>query len=479
MSSEFDYKQYLSLVKKRKLPVVIVALLVMTVAVVACYLLPKKYEAQSTVFIEKNVISELVKGIAVTPSKDDSIKVLKYAITSRTLLLKVISDLDLGATRAKTDAAREELIRTFQKNIDVKVKDNNLFIISFTDTSPRVARDFVNTLVQRYIEENLSAKREESYGATKFLTEQIGTVKQKLTEAETDLNKFKAEKGGVINVDEAKLFEEINLAQQKLYDLQLRRRQLEGLKPVARMAADPLQARLAFLQKRLEELRVEYTDSYPEVLKVKSDIETVREQIKGRHGTVSTLPDSEEVGKVQAELSAVKMSEASLQRYIGMNQALLKNIPTAKAGLEKLEMEKQSRKDLYDKLLARQGQSEMSQQMEVQDKTTTFRIIDPAVMPSFPASPNRVKIILLGILLGLAAGIGIALLLDNLDHSVKSIDSLKKLGVPVLASIPTIRDPEELNRRKKKDTKIFVLAGAYFSLILVVLVVEVFTRYVL
>jgi polysaccharide biosynthesis transport protein len=446
--------------------------------VVACYLLPKKYEAQSIVFIEKNVISELVKGITVTPSKDDSIKVLKYAITSRTLLLEVISDLDLGASRAKTDAAREELIRTFQKNIDVKVKDNNLFIISFTDSNPRVARDFVNTLVQRYIEENLSAKREESYGATKFLTEQIGTVKQKLTEAETDLNKFKAEKGGVINVDEAKLFEEINLAQQKLYDLQLRRRQLEGLKPVARMAADPLQARLAFLQKHLEELRVEYTESYPEVIKVKSDIETVQSQMAARHGTVSALPDSEEAGKVQAELSAVKMSEASLQRYIAMNQALLKGIPTAKAGLEKLEMEKQSRKELFDKLLSRQGQPEMSQQMEVQDKTTTFRIIDPAVTPTFPASPDRVKIILLGILAGLAAGIGFALLLDNLDHSVKSIDALKKFGAPVLATISTIQDPQEVTHRRRRDTKIYLFAGAYFSLILVVLVVEVISRYV-
>ncbi|MDD2335101.1 MAG: GNVR domain-containing protein [Geobacteraceae bacterium] len=478
MSSEFDYKQYLSLVKKRKLPVVIVALLVMTIAVIACYLLPNKYEAQSTVFIEKNIIGELVKGIAVTPSKDDAIKVLKYAITSRTTILKVLADLDVASTRAKSEAAREELIRTTQENIDVKVKDNNLFIISFTDTNPRVARDFVNTLVQRYIEEILSAKREESYGATKFLTEQIGTVKQKLTQAETDLNNFKAEKGGVINVDEAKLFEEINLAQQKLYDLQLRRRQLEGLKPVARMAADPLQARLAFLQKHLEELRVEYTDSYPGVIKVKSDIETVREQIQGRHGALQALPDSEEIGKVQAELSAVKMSEASLQRYIGMNQALLKGIPTAKAGLEKLEMEKQSRKELYDKLLSRQGQSEMSQQMEVQDKTTTFRIIDPAVIPSFPASPNRVKIILLGILAGLAAGIGIALLLDNLDHSVKSIDALKKFGAPVLATISTIQDPQEVSRRRRIDTKIYLFAGAYFSLILVVLVVEVISRYV-
>ena len=478
MSSEFNYKQYLSLVRKWKLQAIIVALLVMTVAVAACYLLPEKYQAQSTVFIEKNVIGELVKDIAVTPSRDDTIKVIKYAITSRTLLLKVANDLDLTTTRAKTDAAQEELIRTLQKNIDVKVKDDNLFIISFTDTDSRIARDFVNTLVQRYIEENLTVMREQSYGATKFLTEQIGTVKEKLVEAETDLNKFKAEKGGVINVDEAKLFEEINLAQQKLYDLQLRRRQLEGLKPVVRMAADPLQSRLIFLQKRLEELRVEYTDSYPEVLKVKSDIETVQEQIKGRRGVLLAQPDSEEMGKVQAELSAVKMSEASLQRYIGMNKALLKGIPTAKAGLEKLEVEKQSRKNLYDKLLSRQGQSEMSQQMEVQDKTTTFRIIDPAVMPTFPASPNRVKLILLGILAGLAAGVGIALFLDNLDHSVKSVEALRKIGYPVLASIPTIMDPAQVHRQRRADTKIYLCAGAYFSLILSVLAVEVFHRYV-
>ena len=450
MSSEFNYKQYLSLVKKWKLQAVIAALLVMTGAVVASYLLPEKYEAQSTVFIEKNVIGELVKGIAITPSREDTIKVIKYAITSRTLLLKVVNDLDLAVTRAKTDAAQEELIRTLQKNIDVKVKDNNLFIISFTDTNARVARDFVNALVQRYIEENLSAMRKESYGATEFLTEQIGTVKEKLVQAETDLNKFKAEKGGVINIDEAKLFEEINLAQQKLYDLQLRRRQLEGSKPVARMAADPLQARLTVLQKNLEELRVEYTDSYPGVIKVKNDIAALREQINGRHGDLSTLPESEEVGKVQAELSALRISEASLQRYISTNQALLKGIPTAKAGLEKLEMEKQSRKELYDKLLSRQGQSEMSQQMEVQDKTTTFRIIDPAVIPTFPSSPNRVKLILFGILAGLAAGIGIALFLDNLDHSVKSVETLKKIGFPVLASIPTIQDPAEVNSTEKK-----------------------------
>jgi polysaccharide chain length determinant protein (PEP-CTERM system associated) len=479
MPSEFNYKQYLSLVRKWKYPAIIIALLIMTGAVILSYVLPNKYEAASTVFIEKNVISELVKGIAVTPSKDDALKVIKYAITSRPIVLKVITDLDLTTTRAKTEAAREELIREMQKNIGVMVKDKNLFTISFTDSDPKVARDFVNTLVQRYIEENISAKREESYGAIKFLSEQIDTFKLKLDEADAALNRFKAEKGGVVNVDEAKLFEEINLAQQKLYDLQLRRRQMEGLKSVARRAADPLHARLASLQRRLAELRVEYTDNYPEVIKVKTDIEIVREQINGRSAGSSAYGDSEEVGKVQAELTALRMSEASLQRYIATNQSLLKSIPTVKAQLDNLELEKRNRKELYDKLLARQGQSEVSKQMEVQDKTTTFRIIDPAVMNIMPASPDRVKIILLGILAGLAAALGTALLLDKLDHSVKSVETLKKFGVPVLAVIPSIQDPQVLTLQRKKDTRVFAAAGGYFSLILMVLVFEIFRRYVL
>jgi polyferredoxin len=64
-----------------------------------------------------------------------------------------------------------------------------------------------------------------------------------------------------------------------------------------------------------------------------------------------------------------------------------------------------------------------------------------------------------------------------MDHSVKSVDSLKKLGVPILAVVPTIRNPQEISLRRKKDIRIFVAASAYFSLIVAVLVYEVLNRY--
>ena len=387
-STEFEYKKYLQLIVRRKELFVGLALLFMTVVICVSYILPRKYVATSTVFIEKNVISELVKGITATPSMEDTIRVLTYAITSRTLLTKVADGLDMNVSRGNP-VDMDEVVKKLQKDTSVKVRDKNLFTISYTDNNPRMARDFVNALVRLYIEENTSSKRGESYDATQFLSEQIGTFKTKLEKAETELNDYKRDKGGVISVDEGRLFEEINTSQQKLYDLELQRRQLEGRRGITRRSGDPLEVKLNSLQKRLDELRVEYSDGYPEIIKVKGDMDTVREQMKSRSGKEQQSLDPLELERIDSEIAAIKSSEDSLRRYITRNQSLLQSLPSAKAGLEKLETAKNSQKNIYDQLFARHGQSEVSKQMEVQDKSTTFRIVDPAVLPQKPSSPNR------------------------------------------------------------------------------------------
>jgi len=468
--NEFDYRIYLDLLLRRKRLFIVTALVIMTAAIILSYSLPKIYEAKSTVFIEKNVISELVKGIAVTPSMEQTIKVLTYALTSRTILAKVVNELDMA--KKGSDAELESVLARVNKNISVKVKDNNLFMISYKDPDPRIARDFVNTLVRTYIEQNVSSKREESYGAIQFLSEQIETVQKKLDTADEELNRFKAQQGGVVNIDEAKLFQEINSAEQKLQDIQLRRRHLEGLKPVTRRESDPLQVQLQSLQKRQDELRNQFNDNYPELIRIKGEIESLQMQIKKRPAAGSSQADPQEVAKIEAELSALKLTEQSLKRYIATNQALLRKIPTVKADLEKREVDKRKQKELYDQLLSRQGQSEVSKQMEVQDKTTTFRIVDPAVLPVKPVSPDRVKILLLGIAAGIAGGFGLLFGLDQLSNTVKSVDMLKSFGLPVLAVIPRIPEVATEAKRKRIDRIIYVTSGGYFCFVLSFLVME-------
>ncbi|GFE60811.1 XrtA system polysaccharide chain length determinant [Geobacter sp. AOG2] len=464
-SSEFDYKKYLQLLIRRKELFVVLALLIMTAGIILSFVLPKKYEAKSTVFIEKNVISELVKGITVTPSMEDTIKVLTYAITSRTLLSKAADTIDMNlAPNIRID--NEELVKKLQKNIDIQVKDKNLFIISYKDSNPKTARDFVNTLVRLYIEENTSSKRDESYDATKFLSEQINTFKAKLEKAQNDVNAYKRDKGSVIAIDEGKLFEEINTAQQKLYDMELKRRQLEGMRQVTKKSGNPLQAKLLSLQKKLGDLRSEYTDNYPEVIRIKGEIETIQEQMKGHADMGYQSLDPTELAKIDAEIAAIKVSEEGMRRYIATNQSLLRNIPSAKAGLDKLELEKNNQKNIYDQLFARHGQSEVSKQMEVQDKSTTFRVVDPAILPTKPVSPNRLKIMLMGIIGGIAGSFGILLLLDQMDTSVKDVNFIKDFNVPVLAVIPHINDARELAAQRRRATRLFTIASIYFLFIL-------------
>lgn len=470
-SSETDYKRYLNLVSKSRKLFIISSLTIMTVITIVCYLLPNKYEASSTVFIERSVIADLVKGLAVTPSVEDKIKALTYAITSRTLIMKVIDELDLNL-KTKNGADTEQLVNGLQASTKVNIKDKEgLFIISFASSNPKLARDYVNTLVRRYIEDNTSNKREDSYGATKFISEQLNTFRQKLEKAEGAVNEYKQGEGSIATMDTGTLLKDINDSQQRLDELRIKQAELESMLAGIGITDSPLQVTLQAQQKKLQDLQLHYTDSYPEIIKTKDEIKALEQQIKAGHRG-GKQADSPEKLKVMSELRALRQSAANLQGIIATNRGLLRRIPAAKAHLEDLERDKDSQKTLYDQLVAREGQSEVSKQMEVQDKSTVFRIVDPAVMPVKPVSPNRLRILLMGILAGIGGGFGLVLLKDQMDHSVKNIETVKGLGLPLLAVIPHMPDPEFEAQQTRRDRRLYILSGAYFSLIVAVLLME-------
>lgn len=468
-SNEMDYKRYLVLLKRDKRVCIVIALLIMTLVTAASYVIPNKYEAKSTVFVEKSVIEDLLKGLTVTPSTEDKIKVLTYALNSRTLVAKVIDELEI---KKGGDAELEKLIKTMQGNTEIKVKDKEgLFVISFQDHNPKLARDYVNALVRRYIDESTSSKREESYGATQFLSEQLSSFKEKLVKSEEESNAYKRGSGSIATMDPALLLKDINDSQQRADELKIKQAQLETL--MAGLGKEQsAQSNLPSLQKRLQELQLQYTDSYPEIVRLKDDIKALEYQKKSGLGAGQPT-DAPEYGRYKSELRALRQAEANLNATISKNRGLLQAIPVAKARIEDLDREKQTQKNLYESMLSRQGQSEVSKQMTVQDKTTIFRVVDPAVLPIKPASPDRIKIILLGILAGIGGGIGIVILKDQMNDTVKNVDMARLFGIPVLAVIPRIEDPQQVAAQSRKDLKLYIASGLYFSVILAVLAVEV------
>ncbi len=469
-NNELDVKKYVSMIKGRKRIFILTAFVIMTIGVAISYLLPREYEAKSIVFIEKSVIAELIKGIAVTPSIEDKIKVLNYAITSRTLLVKVIDELDMNVKKGG-EQALEEVLKDIRKNLQVKQKDKeNLFTIIYRDKNPKIARDFVNSLVRRYIEENTSSKREDSYGASKFLSEQMATFKEKLDKAEAAVNEYRKSKGAIVGVDAGSIQRELDTAQQRLDDVQIRRSQLET-RLIAIKAGSPLLSKINQLKKRMADLKLQYTDSYPEVAQLKSEIESLQSQLK-TVGKTDQMEESVDLDRVTAEIKVLKQAENNLRNSIASNRTILRTIPSVKAEIEELERERNTQKDLYAQLVNRHGQSEVSSQMEVQDKSANYRIVDAAVLPIKPVSPDRMKIMLMGFAAGLGIAFAVVFLLDTLDASVKSLESVKQFGLPVLAVIPAIENPLERAVERKKDIRLYLVSIVYLCFLCSFVVLE-------
>jgi succinoglycan biosynthesis transport protein ExoP len=434
-----DIRRYLLLLRKRRSLFAIVAAIIISAAVVVSYIIPPFYEAQTVVSIERNLLNDISKGLTMTPSLDSKISPLAAIMKSRTLIYKVISDLDLDLGR-KNEAEMENLIKSIQDRTEVKLEFNKVsrnnidfFTVSFQDRDPKMAKDYVNTLVGKYIEESLKFNREASTGTNSFLLDQINLVKAKVGKLDGEIVRLKEKDA------------EIEQSKKKEEEIAL-------LKENRPSVADSRALELKKLKKRLDYLLVHYTPNFPEVTRVKADIESLKAEIKAspRNPAGATSP--------------VKRSDGKSK----FNEAASSDVKTR---LAELERERDTNQRIYDELSAAYGISHVSAEAEIQDKVGRFRIVDPAILPIKPVSPNRIKIMLLGILAGIAGAFGLIVILDMSDKSVKSVGMLKNFGLPVIV-VPHMQNPGELKKNRRNNFFFYGLSSLYVMLLAAVIVRE-------
>lgn len=459
-SSDQDLGKYLQLVIRRRYLFVSIFLVVMTGATVLNLFLPRQYQASSTVFVEKGVLSDLVKGLAIPANLDANVKVLRYTMKSRQIIMKVINDLKLKSP--KLDA----LAKDFQDRTAVTVKDaDGLFTISFRHENPNLAQNYVNTLIKRYIQEYLTIQGEETKGATVFLAEQINVYKSKFDLAEEEVNRFKREHGATLAETPAQLQLEIDRLLQSVEEIVIKRNQLEAMLTLARKSEDPLQLKLNELQRKLMELTSRFTDRYPEILALKEEVAQVKQQIRNGGSRIASGSNTSEEAKLLAEIRGLDEMERSYRQAITEKNVLQKELPDVMTALEELERSRTAQKNIYEQFVSRYQQSEISRKTEVQNRSVMFRVVDPAVMPTKPFSPKPEKILLLGLVIGFLAGFATVFALEYIDTSVRNLDTFSILGIPVLAVVQKIQAPEQKAAGKRRDICFFTAGGAYLLLL--------------
>jgi len=465
-----DIRAYWRIIQKRRWT--ILSILLITFGSVLIVTIKEKpvYRANTLLEIEKEnpnipTVQELFQLEDVS---DNYLETQYKVLQSDTLARRVIEELHLDQVQEFNPpkgewfwknthaAAREDgsvvdpeteqavLVR-FNDRLSVEpVRRSRLVQVSFESQDPSVAAKALNALSSNYIQENLESRWDDAQKASEWLSQQLQTFKAKLEKSEDDLQDYaqnngllflETEKGDTENiVDERlrQLQDELTKAQADRYTKESLYRlvqagdysSLPGV--VDNKLMQDLTERLSDLQREEAALTPTFTNDYPKVKQIQSQIDDVQKVLnQERKRAAQGIVDDYQAAVRRETLVRDAFDQQQQQANLVAARAVQYNI---------LKREVDTNKQLYEGLLQRLKEAGVSAGMNA----SNIRIVDAAVPPTKPVSPRPVLNLGLALLLGLGCGVGVAFLQEHWDNTLKNSDDIERLlRVPALALIPS------------------------------------------
>ena len=339
-----------------------------------------------------------------------------------------------------------------QPKISVSQNENtNILSIKAVSTNPREAMMMANTLGQVMVHENEKSVRAEYQNARIFVEGQLAEVKENYNRALLNLADFKREAQTIDLGIETKLAAEkmgelLKEKEDNIIDLAEARAKLGRLKEqlakenLEFVSASTLQENphIDVLKKRLLELRLQLTEAKADLTESHPQVLSLREQIN-----VAEAALNKEVAVYRAsapELTALERRIASLEAHLkGVNGAIKKyftafeRLPDKALKQAGLDMELNVAQQRYSSLLDSLYRVEFAEASTLSE----IRMVEPAVIPNAPVSPNRLRILLVSVFLGLVFGFGLSFMAEYLDDTIRTAEDAKELGhIALMGMVP-------------------------------------------
>jgi capsular exopolysaccharide synthesis family protein len=349
----------------------------------------------------------------------------------------------------------EPYVEAIQKYLKVEpikenrlpTKETRLIDISFTNSNPKIAAKVVNAIADAFVLSNLEKKTETNTNAGDFLQKRTAELQAQIRSGEEKLINY-AKSNQILSLDASQntVVERLAGLNRQLLEAENERKLAEAayraaLRPgaataladeAAKQIADS-ESKLADLEERREQLLVEDTEESPEVKQVDKQIASVQKHIKEtRDKAATTVTTNLETKYRQAFAREQSLRDAFNQQR---GETLTQN--EAAVNYRILQQEIETNKTLLDGLLQRSKENDVI----LAGTPNNITVADYANTPDDPVGPNRILGILLAFALSAILGVGLALLLDYLDNTLRSPEDVEKmLRLPALAVIPSVKE---------------------------------------
>jgi polysaccharide biosynthesis transport protein len=478
-------REYWGILIRRKWMVIVSILAGIAIGSVLCVVLPKSYRSSTVILIENQKIpDEYVKGIGAG-NIEERLMMIQQQVMSRALLSQILEEYKLYEGVVRRDGL-ESAIERLRKSIKVETvgatgprkKTVEAVTISFANEDPMTAMKVTAKLASLFIEENLKDREQLVTGVSVFLEQELQEAKKALEAQEQAISQYKTKYVGLLPEQVEANLRTLDRLQMELNTTNdLVHSRTEKLSSLERSVneyqasmetrvepndprfvprnVDPLMARLRELQQRLTTLRAEWKETYPDISDTKQEILSLKAQLADKYGAQFLDQDGEgairelpldlylrelktQRNDLLTELSSLKSRRERLLQLIRETERRIEQTPAREQELSVLVRDYENRQKNYQALSDKRLHADVATNLEKRQKGEQFRILDPANFPERLDSPNRLLIMLLGLLGGVGGGVGGAIGLERLNPTFRRREEVEQFlpGARVMATVP-------------------------------------------
>jgi polysaccharide chain length determinant protein (PEP-CTERM system associated) len=487
------------IIRRRAAIAIVVFAAVLAAAVAFALYLPDLYRAHAIVLVERP-LGDVVRP-TVSNELESRLHVIKQTILSRDRLTQLVNQFHLYP-ELREKGSFEDVLNQARQDIDwepngpeqVSGRSKTVtFTLTYTGDDKKTVADVTNAVVGFYVDYNNQMRSQEAQSATQFIKMQLDAARAQVDQAEARVNSFVAanqsqlpQAASVNAVTYTRLGDDLRRnREQQARVTDARERHLDTIDEAARAAAataTPAAAaatalgiepskELTELSDRLDKARTGLADLIRKGLAdFHPDVRTAREQIASleqdveaqRERDVAAHQARQEAEKKNAaagtsdvtkamprtqrnlesydqELNRLKKEEAQIQAEMNRLLERFDSAPGVQQQYLLLQRDYTAAKDSFDVAQRRYQEAKQNEVVETSGQGERFRVLEAAIPPDGPSAPNRIRLLILGLLLALAAGAAAVVAREQLDTSFHTIDDVREFtSIPVLASIPEI-----------------------------------------
>jgi polysaccharide chain length determinant protein (PEP-CTERM system associated) len=468
--------------------------------------LPKLYRTTATVLVERQIVPESYVRSTVTSELEGRLFAVSQEIFSRARLEALITEFDLYA-KWKGRTSTGDLVKRMRSDISLESQGGATrrgatggaiaFTLSFRGTDPETVVLVTNRLADFFIQENLKVRGRQASGTEELIQLQLDATKKRLAEQERQLSDYKKRYPGQLPQHTEsnlamldRLNAQLHLNNDNLTRALTRRENLlretaaapapgaatatsSAVGPAAAAGPTGAMLRLNQLRQQLAELRIQFTDKYPDIARVKGEIANLQEELGGAGSTEAVEPSSsarpapvepdpppppsplelqrrDALAAVDTDIKILKGEEAGLRASIADYRSRVENAPRREQEFQQLFRDHDTTNELYKALLRRLDEAQIAGRMESRQHAEHFRTLEPALPPDGPWGPRRRLLLMASLALSLGCSVAAVMLAERLDMSFHTMGELRAFSRMPVFSIARIVTPAVQRRRWRR-----------------------------